>query len=386
MGADGHLVDTTGHLLNHSCYSSPRGCCWSSGRYNWSSTRIILVPVLCVGAAGHLVDTTGHLLVSFLFQFSSWVLNGHLVDTTGHLLISFLFQFSSWRTAAGHLFDTTGHLLVSFLFQFSSWVLLVIWSIQLVIYSYHSCSSSPRGCCWSSGRYNWSSTHIILVPVLHVGAAGHTGRYNWSSTQIILVPVLCVGAAGHLVDTTGHLLYHSCSSSPRGCCWSSGRYNWSSTRIILVPVLSWVLLVIWSIQLVIYSYHSCSSSLVGAAGHLVDTTGHLLVSFLLQFSSWVLMVKVDTTGHYSYHSCSSSLHGCCWSSGRYNWSSTRIILVPDLCVGADGHLVYTTGHLLVSFLLQFSSWVLLVIWSIQLVIYSYHSCSSSLRGCCWSSG
>ena len=266
--------------------------------------------------------------------------------------------------AAGHLVDTTGHLLVSFLFQFSSWVLLVIWSIQLVIYSYHSCSSSPRGCCWSSGRYNWSSTRIILVPVL------------------------CVGAAGHLVDTTGHLLvsflfqfsswvllviwsiqlviysYHSCSSYPRGCCWSSGRYNWSSTRIILVPVLC-----------------------VGAAGHLVDTTGHLLVSFLLQFSSWVLLViwSIQLV-IYSYHSCSSSLRGCCWSSGRYNWSSTRIILVPVLLVGAAGHLVDTTGHLLVSFLFQFSAWVLLVIWLIQLVIYSYHSCSSSLRGCCWSSG
>ena len=56
----------------------------------------------------------------------------------------------------------------------------------------------------------------------------------WSIQLVIylyLVAVLCVDAAGHLVDPTGHLLV-SCSSSLRGCCWSSGQYNWSSTRTV----------------------------------------------------------------------------------------------------------------------------------------------------------
>ena len=123
----------------------------------------------------------------------------------------------------------------------------------------------------------------------------------WSIQLVIylyLVPVLCVGAAGHLVDPTGHLLV-SCSSSLRGCCWSSGQSNWSSTCILL-QFSAWVLLVIWSIQLVIYLYLVLVLC-VGAAGHLVDPTGHQLVS------------------------CSSSLRGCCWSSGRSNWSSTCIL-------------------------------------------------------------
>ena len=290
--------------------------------------------------------------------------------------------------------------------QISSWILLIIWVVQLCLLSYRTSRPSPPLSRYPSPP---PLSLSLLSTDQFVDPAHHLGR---PALPPLLSHLPSLPSPLPLSLPSPSITLPSLHRSVRGSCSSSGSSSSAFSPISppvpplpspAIPPLplyhspfppqisSWILLIIWVVQLCLLSYRTSRPSpplsrypsppplslSLPSTDQFVDPAYHLghpaLPSLLSHLPSLPSPLPLSLPSpSITLPSLHRSVRGSCSSSGSSSSAFSPISPpVPPLPSPAIPPLPLYHSP----FSPQISSWILLIIWVVQLCLLSYRTCT-----------